>query len=305
MNQQREQVVSFVGLGKRGLPLARHLFQALLGETSVCVFDQQKDRMELLHAQGALVADDLGSVTKPGGIVFTMLPDDRSLLQVSLGEGGLLKQLGPGGIHVSLSSTSPHVATQLDKLYKKQHCTYLSASVLGSPDMAEKRETSIFLAGDPTAKKRVRPLLITMGKYLYDLGKQMELATIAQVASMVLVASLIESLGEMATLVEAYGMNRQQFFHVLAASSLFGGVAFEDSRRRIEQRSFGDACLSVSSGLKEVELAIQLGQEKELDFPGADTAYEHLLAALDAGRGDEDWSVLSDFARPEALCDLF
>src|SRR5215472_4976666 len=107
-------------------------------------------------------------------------------------------------------------------------------------------------------KKRVRPLLAIMSKRLSDLGKQIDLATVVTVAAMVLVASTIESIGEMTTLVEAYGIDRERFLHLLAQSPLFGRTTFEEHARRIGPRAFGDARFSVSSGLKEVEMAIQL-----------------------------------------------
>ncbi|HXR65127.1 MAG TPA: hypothetical protein VN729_04350, partial [Ktedonobacteraceae bacterium] len=73
----------------------------------------------------------------------------------------------------------------------------------------------------------------------------------------------------------------------------------------IGRRDFSDARFPVEYGLKDVELAIQVAQHQDLDLPYASVAYEHLLAAQEAGRGHEDWAVLSDFARPRASSGLF
>jgi 3-hydroxyisobutyrate dehydrogenase-like beta-hydroxyacid dehydrogenase len=234
-----------------------------------------------------------------------MVPDDRTLLQITLGEGGILNQLGTGGIHVSCSTVSPNVSEQLAKLYQKHRCTYLAATVLGRPDVAERGALSILLAGKLAAKQRVKPLLASMGTRLYDLGEQVEVANVAKIACNFLIASAIEAMGEAAALADAYGLDRPRFFQVLKESPLFSGTVFEGYGAMIGARDFSDNRFPVKYGLKDVELAIQVGQHHELDLPYADVAFEHLLAAQEAGRGNEDWAVLSDFARPGVSDGLF
>ena len=120
--QKYQDQLGFVGLGNMGQPMAHHLLQAVLGKMVVRVYDQRTERMASLVAQGAYRAPSLGEVARPGGIVFTMVANDQELLQVALGDGGILHQLGTGGIHVSLSTVSPEVSAQLVKLYRQQGC---------------------------------------------------------------------------------------------------------------------------------------------------------------------------------------
>ena len=304
MNQASEHV-SFVGLGPLGMPLALQLLQGIQ-ETMQChVFDPLPERMEPLAARGASAADQLGTVAHPGSIVFTMIPDDRLLLQMALGEGGLLKQLGAGGVHVSLAPLSPHVSMQLEKLYQKQGNTYLTATVLGYPEMAQQREVVLCLAGETTAKKRVLPLLMTMSHHVYDLGKPIERATIVHTAAMTLHAVLLEALGEMAALGEVCGMKRGPFLRWLLASPLLQGHLRAPERSGMAKLTSGEIRYSVEEALKEVELAIQMGQEHELDLPCADVVYERLLLALEEGRGSLYWTVLSTDPRPGTMFSLF
>jgi 3-hydroxyisobutyrate dehydrogenase-like beta-hydroxyacid dehydrogenase len=300
--QEKPNYVSFVGLGNMGQPMARHLLQALLGEMDLCVFDQQSERMAPLVAQGARAAAHLENVASRGGIVFTMVPNDQDLLQVALSHDGILRQLGTGGIHVSLSTVSPAVSKQLAKLYRSQGCAYLAATVLGRPDVAEQGNLSIFLAGDLVAKMRVRPLLASMGKRIYDLGDGVEAANVAKIAFNFLIFSAIEAMGEAAALVDAYGLDRERFLHMLIESPLFKGAVYEQyGAAMIGPRDFSDNRFPVALGLKDVELALKAGQQKDLRLPYAEVAHMHLLAAQAAGRGGEDWSVLSEFARPHAV----
>ena len=297
--------LSFVGLGQMGQPMARNLLQATKGEIDLCVFDQQTERMTPLVEQGAIGAARLGAVAQAGGIVFSMVPDDRILLQIALGEGGILKQITPGGIHVSCSTVSPSVSEQLAKLYQKQGCTYLAATVLGRPDVAEQGALSIVLAGPHAAKQRVKPFLACMGKRLYDLGEKVQVANVAKIACNFLIAASIEAMGEAAALADAYDLDRSRFFQIIRESPLFSGTIFKGYGTMIAERDFSDNRFPVPYGLKDVELAIQVAQQCDLDLPYADVAFEHLLAAQDAGRGHEDWAVLSDFARLGTSIGLF
>lgn len=296
----QEESLSFVGLGQMGLPLASRLWHAVKGEWQMRVFDRQASRMTPLLEAGAWRASELATVASRGGIVFTRLTDDRQLLQVALGEGGLLKQLGTGGIHVSLSPGSPQVAVQIARLYRQAGASYLSAIVLGRPEEVERGAISLFLAGDQTARTRVRPLLASLTPHLCDLGEQAEWANMAAIGVNVLVASAIEAMGEVAALVEAYGLSREPFLHRMAACPLFQGALFTRyGAERIGPRAFTDDPYPVERGLKEVELALLSAQHKGVALPCADATYEHLLAARQAGRGSEDWSVLSEFICPE------
>ncbi len=302
---QPKAYLSFVGLGWMGQPMAMNLLQAIQGEMDICVFDRQAERMTPLVTCGARAAERLGAVAHEGGIVFSMVPDDRTLLQIALGEGGILKQLGKGGIHVSCSTVSPQVSRQLDKLYQKSGNTYVTAPILGDPDVAERGELTFFLAGKSAAKQRVKPLLVTMGKRLFDLGEQVEAANVATLAGRLLIASAIEALGEAAALAEEYGLDRVRFLEIMRRLPPFQGSVYQEVSRMIGTRDFSEKGFPVQEGLREVELAIQIGQQKDLDLPHADVAYEHLLAAQEAGRGQEDWSAFSDFARRGASSGLF
>ena len=83
--------IGFVGLGQMGQPMALNLLHA---GYKLRVFDVREERMAPLVAEGAEPAVSPGEATSPGGIVLSMVPDDRALLAVALGEGGILSRLG-------------------------------------------------------------------------------------------------------------------------------------------------------------------------------------------------------------------
>ncbi len=265
-----KEVIGFVGLGQMGQPMALNLLKAGF---EIRVFDLHEERVAPLVALGAYQAFRLGEVTEPGGIVLSMVPDDRALLQVALGEGGILRRIGQEGIHISLSTISPEVSAQIARLYEHQGSHYLVATVLGRPEVAEAAHLSIFLSGNPAAKARVLPLLRVLGSKVYDLGERVEEANV----------------------VEQWGAERGQFLRMLVESPLFKGEVYEGYGSMIGGRDYSDARFPVTMGLKDVELVLQTAEQVAVPLPYARIVHEHLLAAKTAGRSYEDWSVLADF----------
>src|SRR5947209_12077163 len=295
-----KQSIGFVGLGQMGQPMALNLLQAGF---ELRVFDVREERLAPLVAQGASQALQPGDVTEPGGIVLTMVPDDRALLSVALGEGGILKRIGQDGIHLSLSTVSPEVSAQLAHVYEQQGSHYLVASVLGRPEVAAAAQLSIFLSGHSDAKGRVLPLLQSLGTHLYDLGERVEVANVVKLGYNFLIAAAIEAMGEAAVLVEQCGADRAQFLRMLVESPLFTGTVYEGYGRMIGERDYSDARFPVPMGLKDVELVLQTADHVAIPLPFADIVYEHLLAAQVSGRSHEDWSVLADFVTQDMTSD--
>ena len=284
--------IGFVGLGQMGQPIALNLLQT---GYKLRVFDVRQERMAPLVAQGAEPGTSPGEVTEPGGVVLSMVPDDRALLAVALGEGGLLSRLGRGGVHLSLSTVSPEVSAQLAKVYRQQGSHYLAATVLGRLELAEEARLSIFFSGDPEAKARVLSLLDVLALHLYDLGERVEVANAVKLGYNFLIAAAIEAMGEAAALVEQCGADRAQFLRMLVESPLFSGAVYEGYGRMIGERDYSDARFPVPMGLKDVELVLQVAERVAVPLPFAEIVRAHLLAAQVAGRSHENWSALAEY----------
>ena len=56
-------------------------------------------------------------------------------------------------------------------------------------------------------------------------------------------------------------------------------------------------------GLKDVNLALEAAEAKQASLPAVDIVRENMLAAIDQGLGDKDWSILAKIARRRAGLD--
>jgi 3-hydroxyisobutyrate dehydrogenase-like beta-hydroxyacid dehydrogenase len=285
-------VIGFVGLGQMGQPMALNLLKAGF---DIRVFDIREERLAPLVELGACRAFRLGEVAEPGGIVLTMVPENSALLDVALGEDGIMRRLGKGGIHLSCSTVSPEVSEQLATLYAEQGSHYLTATVSGRPDVAAAAGLSIYLSGHPDAKGRVLPLLRVLGKHIYDVGGNVALANAVKLGANFLILAALVAMGTAADFVTRQGGDRELFLRMMAESPLFGGAVYEGYGRMIGQQDYSEAHFPVLMGIKDASLVILAAERISLPMPIARLAYEALLAAQQAGRSLEDWSVLADY----------
>ena len=289
--------IGFVGLGHMGTPMALNLLKA---GYDLCLYDIEEQRITPFTALGASQAFRLADVGEPGGIVVTMVPTDSALLDVALGDGGLLERLCPGGIHLSLSTISPEVSERLAALYGERGGTFLAGTVLGRPEVAERAALSIYLSGNAAAKERALPLLRVLGTHVYDLGANVTAANVVKLGANFLILAALVAMGEAAVLVEGYGLDRALFLRSMAESPLFGGAVYDGYGRMIGAQQYADSNFPVGMGLKDARLILEAAERIGLPMPVAQLALEHLMGAQASGRADESWAVLAEFAAAPA-----
>src|SRR5271166_5339077 len=98
-----KETVGFIGLGGMGLAMATKLVKAGFG---LRVFNRTAEKARPLLELGARLARSPAEAASPGGVVVTMVSDDRAIEEVTLGANGLLGRLGDG-VHLSMSTIAP------------------------------------------------------------------------------------------------------------------------------------------------------------------------------------------------------
>src|SRR5271154_4831090 len=108
-----KETIGFIGLGGMGLAMATNLSKAGFG---LRVFNRTAEKAQPLLELGARLARSPAEAVSPGGVVVTMVSNDRAVEEVTLGENGFLARLGDG-VHVSMSTIAPRTARRLADLH--------------------------------------------------------------------------------------------------------------------------------------------------------------------------------------------
>jgi 3-hydroxyisobutyrate dehydrogenase-like beta-hydroxyacid dehydrogenase len=272
-----------------GEPMAANLIKAGF---SVRVWDRTTARAAALASQGTTSASRPEEVVEAGGLLISSLANDRVLEEVVGADQGLLRRLGPGGIHISTSTVAPETSRRLAEAHKQYGVTYLAAPVLGRPDAAAAAKLWIFLSGPAQAKDRAHPALRALGQGVFDLGEDPGAANVVKLACNFLQASAIEAMAEAFTLAEKNGVERRRLADLLA-QTVFDCPAYRNYGRQIADQRYQPALFKLSLGLKDISLVLQTAASSKAPMPFASLLHNHLLSAEAKGRGGLDWTGLS------------
>ena len=111
-----KETIGFIGLGNMGLAIATNLLKAGFG---MRVYNRSAEKARPLLEQGASLVRSPAEAAVPGGVVVTMVSDDRAVEAVTLGANGLLDRLGDG-VHLAMSTIAPRTTSRLAGLHRER-----------------------------------------------------------------------------------------------------------------------------------------------------------------------------------------
>jgi 3-hydroxyisobutyrate dehydrogenase-like beta-hydroxyacid dehydrogenase len=275
--------VGFVGLGRMGRPMVERLKNA---GHRVKAWNRTRVSAELLDEP----ADVLDSE-----VVVTMLADDAAVRAVWL-DTGLAQRLPRSAVHLNMATVGMRIARELGAIHGD---SYVAGPVFGRPPLAAQGDLDIIAAGPQAALKKCEPLLRVLGKQVFIIGEEPATANAVKIARNFLLATMIESLGEAFALVRKSGVEPQKFLDVIGGTSL-GSPAYRNYGKLIVEQAWTPAQFAMPLGVKDVELALATAREVNLRLPSGEMIHQHLLEAMAAGRGEQDWAALAGHIAAQA-----
>lgn len=283
------ETVGLVGLGNMGLGIALNLLDQ---GWQLRVWNRSPKKADPLVRRGATRVEHPEETATPGGIVLSMLADDHAVGEVFGSQSKLVARLGAGGVHVSMSTIHPETARRLAREHERLGAAYLGAPVFGRPHAALAGNLWIVVSGPEPVRRRVAPLLASLGRGTFDFGDDPGAANVAKLCGNFLIASSIEALGEAAAMAEKSGVGASRVIEMLA-QTLFACPIYQGYGESIVSGKFQPAGFRLRLGLKDVELALSTARSMEVPLPIASLIRDRSLAAINKGHADWDWSSLA------------
>jgi 3-hydroxyisobutyrate dehydrogenase-like beta-hydroxyacid dehydrogenase len=270
------ETIGFIGLGNLGLPIATNLLNA---GYALRVYNRTASKAEALVAQGAHLATRPVDAVTNGEIVASIVWDGAALESVVMSDG-FLERLGPGGIHVAMSTMLPEMAKKLAALHAQHGCAYVEAPIFGRPEAAVAHQLWIPFAGPQQAKERVRPLLQAMGAQgIFDFGEEVGAANIVKLVGNFLISSAGYSMREALLMAEKNGVDPQAVVDMLT-STLLSAPIYKSYGKRIAEKNAPFSQNAIP--LKDVGFFQTTAQQVESSTPIASLLLE--LLRSDAGK---------------------
>jgi 3-hydroxyisobutyrate dehydrogenase-like beta-hydroxyacid dehydrogenase len=286
--------VGFIGIGRMGTAMARNLMKA---GHSVLAWDVSQSALARIKSDGAAIAGSAREAFS-GDAVISMLPNDAAMRATFIA-GDALPSGGNVPIHINMATASASCADELAKAHASKGVPYLSATVYGRPEMAAERNLNILAAGNPALIDKVQPLFDAMGKKTWRLGSEPRNSNIAKIAGNLMVACILEAMGEAAALARAYKMDPNTVLDVVVGS-IFDVPIYRIYSKMIANGPFEPPGFDLVLGLKDAKLALDAGEAVHVPLPFASVLRDNYLDAIAHGDAEKDWSAISKVAARRA-----
>lgn len=291
--------VGFIGIGRMGSVMVTNLVKA---GHKVRVWDNAPAAVaKIAHLDGVSSADSAKDAFS-GQAVISMLPNDQVMRSLFSGGESVLPEQGVAPIHINMATTSVKCTDDLVAEHKARGVSYISAPVFGRPEMAAERNLNIMAAGNTAAIDEIQPLFDALGKKTWRLGTEPRQANVTKIAGNLMVACMLESMGEAAALSRAYGMVPLDVLNTIVGS-LFDVPVYRIYASLIGEQKFEPPGFDMRLGLKDTMLALAAGEEVNLALPFASVLRDNYLDALAHGDEKKDWSAITLVASRRAALD--
>lgn len=275
--------VGWVGVGRMGLPMARRL--AAAGH-EVAAFDIDPAGPARLAAGGARAAGSAAEAAAGAEAVFSSVPDDDALRAAALGADGTLAALGPGAVHVDMSTVSPEASGEVAAAAAARGAAYLRAPVSGSVTLAEAGGLTVMVSGPEPALARLRPVLGLLGSRVFHVGDG-EQARYLKLAVNNMVHATAVAMAESLALGRRGGLDWDRMLEVIGASAVASPLVRYKSGP-LRDRDFSPMSL-VATAVKDQELFNAAAEAAGVGLDLGPALAAVFREMLDSGDRDRDF----------------
>lgn len=273
----------FVGIGKMGLPMARHL--AAAGH-SVSVSDPSAERCRLAGAQGLAVSNSPAAALAAAEVVLSSLPHDAALLAVA---AQVAAHAQVGAVYVDTSTVSLQASAEAAQALAAKGVLYLRCTVSGNNKMAEAAQLTVMASGPRAAYTNVQPLLRAFGPSQFYLGEG-EQARLMKLVVNLMIAQTSAMLAEALTLGRKGGLDWRDMWQVLTASAVASPI-LKAKAVQLAERDFTPT-FTVEQMIKDLDLILSAGEANHVPLTQTALTHQLMCAAVAQGNALEDYAAI-------------
>ncbi len=285
----KEQKIGFVGLGRMGANMVRHLKDQ--GYSLGPVYDIVADvAASLAEEVGTTAAQTLAEVTAGSDIVVTVVTDDAAMRSIFFGEDNLFTA-SAGKIFLNCATLSPAIHVELEEASASNSAESLEVCMASSIPQAREGKLYLMIGGKEETFNKVQPLLDDMSVNLRFVGAAGKAAQVKALVNMVMninTAALAEGLG----LGHALDLDLdmlQEVFSQTGANSRVLETDGEDMVLRDHECYF-----SCEHAAKDSGIAIDVAESEGIHLPLAKATFDQYEKMKAIGLGHYDKSGVAE-----------
>ncbi len=279
--------IGWIGMGKMGLPICQRLQKAGFAVRALC---RNPAAERVATTNGFEVARTISEATQGADVVVSAISDDKALLEIVLGAGGLKERLSAAQIFVDTSTVSPEASAQVAEALAPNGCAYLRSPVSGSTATAMQGALTALVSGPSQTFGDLGEFFAAFTKKAFLVGAGEE-ARYLKLSINAMLGATSALLAETLTLARKGGMDIQTIMDVVSESAVASPL-IQYKRAMIVSGDY-KAAFSVSQMLKDLGLIEKAALATGSHMPLIASIADVYRSAAARGLGDQDFFVLT------------
>jgi 3-hydroxyisobutyrate dehydrogenase len=286
-------IISFIGLGSMGRPMAHALVRAGHKVTGYDVAQSSRDAAEKL---GIRATGQLQAALEVAEVVITMVPTGKHVRALYLDKGGFFDTAPKGTLFIDCSTIDVNTSRAVHERASSSGHSFVDAPVTGAVPFAERAELTFMVGATPELVERATPVLSGMGKKIFHVGGG-GCGHAMKICNNMMTGISMVAISEVFALAEKFGLSYQSVFDVVSQGSgscwclvnycpVPGPVPSSPANSGYESK------FAMPMMLKDMRLSQQAADELNASTPlAASTAAVYQMAVAN-GLADKDFSAV-------------
>lgn len=280
--------VGYIGVGNMGGPMCRNIIKK--SNHAVTVFDLNPAAVKTCTDLGATAAKSVAEATKGADIVMTSLPMPRDVEAVTLGDGGILANIGKGQTYIDLSTNAPSMVKKIGAAFAAKGIAMLDAPVSGGTVGAEAATIAIMVGGDKKVFDDALPVLQSFSANVIHMG-ELGTGTVAKLVNNMMAFCNAAAAAEGLMLGVTAGLDPKKLIQVISSSS-GNSHSFKSFSERALKGEFTPPSFALNLAHKDLHLAMELADELDVPLPLGSATHNLQRMARRMGLGGNDSSAI-------------
>ena len=284
-----EMKLGFIGLGIMGKPMSKNLVKA--GHKLV-VYNRSKASVDELVALGAKAADTPKEVAENSDVIITMLPNSPQVLEICLGENGIIEGAREGQVVIDMSSIDPLKSREVSEGLAAKGVDFLDAPVSGGEPKAIDGTISVMVGGKKEVFDKNYDVMKAMAGSVVYVG-EVGAGNITKLANQVIVALNIAAMSEAFTLATKAGVDPDLVYQAIRGG-LAGSTVLDAKAPMVMDRNFNPG-FRIELHIKDLQNVLDTSHELGASLPLTSQVMEIMQALRADGHEKDDHSAIAKY----------
>lgn len=273
--------IGFIGLGIMGKPMSKNLVKAGF---DLVVYNRSKSSVEELVSLGAEEAMTPKEVAEKSDVIITMLPNSPQVLDICLGENGIIEGAKEGQVVIDMSSIDPLRSREVYDALAIRGVDFLDAPVSGGEPKAIDGTISVMVGGKKEVFDKNYDIMKSMAGSVVYVG-EIGAGNITKLANQIIVALNIAAMSEAFTLATKAGVDPELVYQAIRGG-LAGSTVLDAKAPLVMDRKF-EPGFRIELHIKDLQNVLDTSHELGTSLPLTSQVME-IMQALKADGNEKD-----------------